>query len=122
MGKKVLIVDDSKLIRDLLKAVLEGEGYTVVGQAHDGREAIAMAKETRPDIITLESSLPDLSGSDILKKCRDEGVLSRFVFISDVDKVASIKEAIGLGAIGYLVKPFLNHQLLGMLNKHSRQP
>jgi two-component system, chemotaxis family, chemotaxis protein CheY len=116
MSKKVLIVDDSPLMQSLLKAVLEIAGYEIVGQATTGEQAISMAIDTQPDVITIDNLLPDMNGIEVLKRCQLENLASRILFISGIDQSATIQEGIKLGAIGYLVKPFANHQLLRILN------
>ncbi len=84
MTKSVLIVDDSLHMRTLIKDALEGGGYTVVGQAANGEEAIDMAFELQPDFITLDNILPDMIGIDILKVYQEEGLKSKVLMISAV--------------------------------------
>jgi two-component system, chemotaxis family, chemotaxis protein CheY len=107
MAKSVLIVDDSLYMRTLIKDALEVGGYSVVGQAGNGEEAIDLAFELQPDLITLDNILPDMIGTDILKVYQEEGLKSKVVMIS----------AVGLGAKAYIVKPFTNEQLVETINR-----
>jgi len=117
MAKTVLIVDDSLYMRTLIKnAVVEG-GYEVVGEAANGEEAIDLALELLPDIITLDNILPDMIGTDILKVYHEEELTSKVVMISAVGQESVIQEGIKLGAIEYIVKPFTSEKLIEVLAK-----
>lgn len=117
MAKNVLIVDDSLYMRTVIKEALEVAGYRVIGQAANGEEAIDLAFDLRPDIITLDNILPDMIGTDILKVYTDEGLPSKVIMISAVGQESVIQEGLSLGAKAYLVKPFTSDQLLSELNK-----
>jgi two-component system, chemotaxis family, chemotaxis protein CheY len=96
--KNVLVVDDSLYMRTIIKDALETAGYKVVGQAANGEEAIDMAFELKPDIITLDNILPDMVGIDILKVYTNEGLLSKVIMISAVGQESVIQEGLTLGA------------------------
>lgn len=117
MSKSVLIVDDSLYMRTLIKDALEGGGYNVVGQAANGEEAIDLAFELQPDLITLDNILPDMIGTDILKVYSDEGLKSKVIMISAVGQESVVNEGLRLGARAYIVKPFTNDQLVEAINK-----
>jgi two-component system chemotaxis response regulator CheY len=117
MGKKVLIVDDSLYMRTLIKDALEEGGYEIVGQAANGEEAIDLAFELQPDIITLDNILPDMIGTDILKVYKDEGLPSKVYMISAIGQDSVISEGMTLGAEDYIVKPFTSEQLVEALAK-----
>jgi two-component system, chemotaxis family, chemotaxis protein CheY len=112
MGKNVLIVDDSLYMRTVIKESLEGAGYHVVGEASNGEEAIDLAFDLQPDIITLDNILPDMIGTDILKVYTQEGLLSKVIMVSAVGQESVIQEGLSLGAKAYIVKPFTPEQLL----------
>ena len=117
MSKSVLIVDDSLYMRTLIRDALEGGGFSVVGQAANGEEAIDLAFELQPDFITLDNILPDMIGTDILKVYRDEGLKSKVVMISAVGQESVVNEGIRLGASAYIVKPFTSDQLIDAMRK-----
>lgn len=117
MGKNVLIVDDSLYMRTVIKQALEVAGYCVVGQAATGEEAIDLALNLQPDIITLDNVLPDMIGTDILKVYTDEGLSSKVLMISAVGQETVVQEGLSLGARAYLVKPFTSDQLVNEVNK-----
>jgi two-component system, chemotaxis family, chemotaxis protein CheY len=112
MSKNVLIVDDSLYMRTIIKDALQLNGYHIVGQAANGEQAIDMAFELKPDIITLDNILPDMIGIDVLKIYREEGLRSKVVVISAVGQESIIQEGIALGAKAYIIKPFTTEHLL----------
>lgn len=117
MAKSVLIVDDSLYMRTLIKDALEGVGFSIVGQAANGEEAIDLAFELQPDFITLDNILPDMIGTDILKVYQEEGLRSKVVMISAVGQESVVTEGLKLGAKAYIVKPFTSEQLVDAMNK-----
>jgi two-component system chemotaxis response regulator CheY len=116
MGKSVLIVDDSLYMRTLIKDALEVGGFSIVGQAANGEEAIDLAFELQPDFITLDNILPDMIGTDILKVYKEEGLRSKIVMISAVGQESVVNEGLRLGAKAYVVKPFTPEQLVDIMN------
>jgi two-component system, chemotaxis family, chemotaxis protein CheY len=117
MSKKVLIVDDSLYMRTVIKDALEQGGLNVIGQAANGEEAIDMAFDLKPDIITLDNILPDMIGTDILKVYGDKQLGSKVIMISAVGQESVIQEGLSLGATAYIVKPFTTDQLLQAVQK-----
>ena len=117
MAKKVLIVDDSLYMRTLIRDAVKEGGYEVVGEASNGEEAIDLALELSPDIITLDNILPDMIGTDILKVYHEEELPSKVVMISAVGQESVIKEGLSLGAKEYIVKPFTSEKLIEVLAK-----
>jgi two-component system, chemotaxis family, chemotaxis protein CheY len=117
MGKSVLIVDDSLLMRALINEAVVSGGYEVVGQASNGQEAIDLAFDLQPDIITLDNILPDMVGTDILKVYSEEGLQSKVIMISAAGRASVLKDEVGLGTVAFIQKPFNANQLLSELNK-----
>lgn len=115
--KSVLIVDDSRYMRVLIKEAIEQGGYQVVGEAATGEEAIDLAIELAPDIITLDNILPDMVGSDILGVLKEENLHSKVILISGVGQEEVIQEGLALGAVDYVTKPFTSEQIISVLAK-----
>ena len=115
MPKTVLVVDDSLYMRTVIKDALESGDYQVVGEAANGEEAIDLAFELQPDIITLDNILPDMIGTDILKVYQEEGLPSSVIMISAVGQDSVISDGLSLGAKAYIVKPFTPEQLIDKL-------
>jgi len=112
---RILIVDDSSYIRATL-TTLEENGYEVVGAAKDGESAIDLALELLPDVITLDNILPDMTGIDVLKALNNNQLESKVIMISAVGQQSAIAEGLANGAQDYLVKPFDNTELIGIIS------
>ena len=85
MPRRVLIVDDHAGFRTWARALLETQGYAVVGDAEDGRSALIAARALRPEIVLLDIRLPDLDGFEVTRRLADEGSSARIVLVSSRD-------------------------------------
>ena len=112
MAKTVLVVDDSLFMREMIKETLEEAGYEIVGEAENGEDAIELALELEPQIVTLDNVLPDINGTEVLKVYKEEGVKASVLMISAVGQEGVINEGLSLGAKNYIVKPFTPEQLI----------
>lgn len=106
MATRVLVVDDAKFMRHMIKTILVGMGWEVVGEATDGIEACERYRELKPDIVTMDIVMPNASGLEALKKIRTEDPNAKVVMISAIDQREPLMEALRLGAVDYVVKPF----------------
>jgi two-component system chemotaxis response regulator CheY len=104
--KKVLIVDDSSFMRTSLKAILEKVGYTVVGMAENGIEAVAKFRDLKPDIVTLDIIMPQMGGLQGLKLLKSVNPNVVVVMVSSMADRESVTECVKAGAAHYLLKPF----------------
>jgi two-component system, chemotaxis family, chemotaxis protein CheY len=105
-------------MRSLISQTLSTAGFNIVGEAYDGETALSMARELKPDLITLDNILPDMIGTDILRVLKvDEHISSKVIMISAVGQENVIEEGLSLGACDYLVKPFSSEKLLDTINK-----
>jgi len=112
-----LIVDDSFYMRTMLKNMLADAGYEVVGEAPNGQTALELAKETKPDLITLDVILPDNTGLDVLKGIRAEQPDMKVIIVSAVGQEVIVNEAIEYGAKAYIVKPFSEEKVLEVVSQ-----
>ena len=117
MKKRILIVDDSFYMRTMLKNMLTDAGYEVVGEAPNGQTALQMAKETNPDLVTLDVILPDNTGLDVLKGIKQDQPDMKVVIVSAVGQEVIVSEAIQYGALAYIVKPFSEDKVLEVVGK-----
>jgi DNA-binding NarL/FixJ family response regulator len=105
MPIRILIADDHPIVREGLVAVLETQAdFVVVGQAADGREAVVVARETRPDVMLLDLQLPGLDGVAALRAIRAETPEIRALIFTAFDTDERILGAVQAGAQGYLLK------------------
>lgn len=105
MKKKILLVEDEKVLRTILSKALENRGFEV-SEAVDGKEALEKAREIRPDVILLDIILPSMYGLDVLREFkRDEELFSiPVIIISNLGDDEEINKAMRLGAEDYLIK------------------
>ncbi|HHD3098618.1 TPA: response regulator YycF [Streptococcus pyogenes] len=117
--KKILIVDDEKTISDIIKFNLTKEGYDIV-TAFDGREAVTIFEEEKPDLIILDLMLPELDGLEVAKEIRKTShvpIIMLSAKDSEFDKVIGLE----IGADDYVTKPFSNRELLARVKAHLRR-
>ncbi|HEY4650171.1 MAG TPA: response regulator [Pontibacter sp.] len=119
--KRILIVDDSFYMRTMLKNMLTDAGYNVVGEAPNGQTALELAKETKPDLITLDVILPDNTGLDVLKGIKAEQPDMKVVIVSAVGQEVIVNEAMEYGALSYIVKPFSEEKVLEVVSQALKE-
>ena len=108
---RVLIADDASFMRKLVGDVLTDAGHQVVGQAADGREAVKRYAELRPDLVTLDITMPNASGLEALEDILAVDPDARVLMCSALGQDSKMLEAARLGARGFLVKPFTPQSL-----------
>jgi DNA-binding NarL/FixJ family response regulator len=101
---RILIADDHALFRDGLRSLLLTQGHTVVGEAKNGREAIALAKELKPDLVLMDLSMPEVDGLAATKQMTAEVPDVKVVILTASETDSSLLEAVKSGAQGYLLK------------------
>jgi DNA-binding NtrC family response regulator len=108
----VLIVDDSALIRKLLRKILEDEGYTVVCEASNGAEAVEEYEAYRPDVVTLDITMPIMDGVEALKQIRQINPSAKAFMVTAAGQQKKVIEALKNGAMKFIVKPFSKDEVL----------
>ena len=102
----VLIVDDNAFMRTSLREMLEGAGMVVAGEAADGREAVQLFSDLRPDVVVMDLVMPELDGLGAIRAIIELDEDARIVVCSGMGSNESVSEAIAAGALDFLVKPF----------------
>jgi AmiR/NasT family two-component response regulator len=107
---RVIIADDESLIRMDLREMLLSLGYLVVGEVGDGRSAVSLARELKPDVVIMDIKMPDMDGIDAAQILTEERIAPVILLTaySQKDLVERAKEA---GVVGYMVKPFRESDL-----------
>jgi len=108
---RVLVAEDETLIRLDLKGLLEAAGFDVCAEARDGEEAVALARETEPDIALLDVKMPRLDGIEAARRILDERPIP-IVMVTAYGERELVSRAVEAGVFGYLVKPFREQDLL----------
>lgn len=112
MNPKILIVDDASFVREILKTIMVRQGWTVIGEAQDGAEAIAMAIELKPDLIIMDIVMPKFSGIEAAKKIFKTLPDIPIIGLSTIDNEEIMSEALGVGLVSYITKPFENWAII----------
>lgn len=115
--KRVLICDDSKVIRIKLKLILESSGYEVIGEAINGKDAVNKVMKERPDIITMDITMPELNGIEAVKYIKEIDKNVKIVVISALSQKTMILSALSNGADNYIIKPFEKDDVVKVINK-----
>lgn len=102
----VLIVDDSKTSRKILRGTLEDAGYTIIGEACDGNEGVAMYKELKPDVVTMDITMPNKDGIVALGEIMSFDPNAKVIMITAAGQKTKMIEAIKAGATDFIPKPF----------------
>ena len=108
---RVLVAEDETLIRLDLKGLLEAAGFEVCAEARDGEEAVALARETEPDVALLDVKMPRLDGIEAARRILDERPIP-IVMVTAYGERELVSRAVEAGVFGYLVKPFRESDLL----------
>ena len=116
---KILVVEDEKKLARALQLELEYEGYQVA-TVHDGREALELVMNQTYDLILLDVMLPGLSGMEILRRARKEGLKTPIILLTARDATYDKVSGLDLGASDYITKPFEIEELLARIRAQLR--
>ncbi|MDR1137456.1 MAG: response regulator [Synergistaceae bacterium] len=117
MGTKVLIVDDAAFMRMMLRDILAKNGFEVVGEADNGKVAVQMYNELKPDVVTMDITMPEMDGIAAVKEIKAADPAAKVVMVSAMGQQAMVIEAIRSGAADFIVKPFQPDRVLEALGK-----
>ncbi len=104
MALRIVVIDDHRLIREGLKSLLETQGFQVVGEAEDGRNAVKLAKKLDPDAVIIDISMPGLNGIEATRQIHQEAPRVKVIVLSMRSDRRAVLAAFAAGASGYLLK------------------
>lgn len=122
MSNRVLVVDDSMLMRRMISDTLADAGWDIVAEAENGEEAIRQYEEYRPDVVTMDIVMPGAGGLFALEHILQLDPYAKVVVISALNQTKLISEAIRKGAQDFIAKPFLPEQLRETINGCAECP
>lgn len=117
--KTVLVVDDAAFMRVSIKNMISKHGFEVVGEAENGLQAVEKFKELSPDIVTLDITMPEMTGLDALKEIMKINPNAVVVMCSALGQESMVREAVVSGAKGFVVKPFKEDVIVSALQKFA---
>ena len=109
--KRIIIADDEALIRQDLREMLTNLGYLVIGDVGDGRSAVNLARELKPDLVIMDIRMPDMDGIEAAKILTEEGI-APVLLLSAYSQRDLVERAAEAGVSGYVIKPFDESNLL----------
>ena len=113
----IMIVDDSRTSRKILRQILEDAGHTIVGEAVDGEEGYLKYKELKPDLVTLDITMPKLDGLEALQLIRKCNENAKVVMITAAGQKEKMIQAIKYGAAEFIAKPYDEEDGKQVINK-----
>ena len=117
MAKNILICDDAAFMRMMIKDILTKNGYTIVGEAENGLKAVEKYNETKPDLVMMDITMPEMDGIQALKKIKSGDPSANIIMCSAMGQQAMVIEAIKSGAKDFIVKPFQPDRVLEAVKK-----
>ncbi|WP_077621954.1 response regulator [Sediminibacillus massiliensis] len=117
MAKRVLIVDDAAFMRMMIKDILVKNGFEVVGEAQDGSQAIEKYQELKPDLVTMDITMPEMDGITALKEIKAVDSNAKVLMCSAMGQQSMVIDAIQAGAKDFIVKPFQADRVIEAIQK-----
>lgn len=117
MDKKILLVDDAAFMRMLIRNTLTTNGYTNILEAADGEIAVSTYSAEKPDLVIMDITMPNKTGIEALKEIKAMAPGAKVVMCSAMGQEAMVVEAIKLGALDFIVKPFKAERILQTVKK-----
>lgn len=111
MGKRIVIVDDSAIMRKMVRNLLDATEHQIVGEAKSGREAVELYKSLNPDIVVMDVTMRDMDGFTAAREIVAFDAHARIVFFTNLDKEQYSTQASDLGALGFVNKHNLEELL-----------
>jgi two-component system chemotaxis response regulator CheY len=117
----VLIVDDSRTSRRVLRDILERAGYEIAGEAVNGKEAIEMYERLHPDIVTMDITMPEMDGIEALKLIKKDHPEAKVMMITAAGQKEKMMEAVKIGACEFVAKPLIEESVLEALEHCKKE-
>lgn len=114
---KILVVDDAKFMRVTLTNMLKKANHVVIGEAENGREAVELYRKLKPEIVTMDITMPEMTGLDAVKEIKKEFPDAKIVMCSSMGQQKMVMDAIEAGAKDYIVKPFNENRVNEAIDK-----
>ena len=117
MAQRIMLVDDASFMRMMLKNILVGSGYEVIGEAENGAKAIEQFKALKPDLVIMDIIMPEMGGIDAVREIIKANPSAKILMCSSMGQQSLVVEAIQAGAKDFIVKPFQPSNVLEAVKK-----
>ena len=117
MAKSILICDDAAFMRMMIKGILGKGGYDVAGEAENGLKAVEKYKELSPDLVLMDITMPEMDGIQAVREIKKIDPNAKIIMCSAMGQESMVMEAIQLGALDFIVKPFKADRIIQTVNK-----
>lgn len=117
MPGRILIVDDAAFMRMMIKDILVNNGFEIAGEANNGLKAVELYKKDRPDLVTMDITMPDMDGITAVKEIRKFDPSAKIIMCSALGQQTMVMDAIQAGARDFIVKPFQPDRVIEALKK-----
>lgn len=114
---RILVVDDSRTSRKILKEVLTGAGHEVVGEAVNGEEGFIMFRELKPDVVTMDITMPVMNGLESLECIKKDNENAKIIMVTAAGQKEKMVQAIKEGADEFIAKPYEPEQVLDAIER-----
>ena len=117
---RFLLCDDSAFMRMLLRRILEQAGHEIVGEASNGKEAVQQLRKCKPDLVTMDITMPIMDGIEAVRLIIQQELQARIIMVTAMGQKDIIMSALSAGASDFIVKPFEVRQVVEVVNKQLR--
>ncbi|MFX0091954.1 MAG: response regulator [Candidatus Hodarchaeota archaeon] len=113
----ILIADDSKFMRMMLREILATEGHKIVAEASSGEDTIKLYAKFRPDVVTMDIVMPEPNGIECVRRIREFDPHAKIVMVTALGQEAMVVEALKAGASDFVIKPFKVEKVIQAVDK-----
>lgn len=114
---KIMVVDDAVFMRTMMKEILKSEGFEIVAEAANGEEAVQLYKQVKPDIVTMDITMPEMDGVDALSAIKKIDPQAKVIMCSAMGQQEMVIRAIRAGAMDFIVKPIQKDRVIAAVKK-----
>lgn len=114
---KILIVDDAKFMRLTLSNIITKAGHELIGEGENGHEAVSLYSQLKPDLVTMDITMPEMSGIDAVRMICKEYPSAKIIMCSAMGQQKMVVDAIQAGAKDFIIKPFDESRVIEAINR-----
>ena len=117
MAKRILITDDALFMRVTLKNILTKQGYEIAGEASNGLESVEMYQSTKPDLVTMDITMPEMDGISAVREIKKLDANAQIIMCTAMGQKTMVLDAVSAGARDFIIKPFQAEKVIEAVKK-----